>query len=82
MLKYSPNMVNFYQILKKGGRHEKRREIKKIYQTSSIKNGRSCDSRYRSEQYGTAFQVLETLKNGLDPYNVLNPGKMGFGPTV
>ena len=34
------------------------------------------------EQYGSAFQVLETLKNGLDPHNVMNPGKMGFGPTV
>ncbi len=33
------------------------------------------------EQYGPAFQVLEGLKNGLDPANVLNPGKMGFGPT-
>ena len=34
------------------------------------------------EQYGPAFQVLESLKRGLDPANVLNPGKMGFGPTV
>jgi alkyldihydroxyacetonephosphate synthase len=34
------------------------------------------------EQYGSAFQVLETLKNGLDPHNILNPGKMGFGPTI
>lgn len=32
------------------------------------------------EQYGPAFQVLESLKNGLDPHYILNPGKMGFGP--
>jgi len=34
------------------------------------------------EQYGPAFQVLESVKKGLDPHNVLNPGKMGFGPTT
>lgn len=34
------------------------------------------------EQYGPAFQVLEALKNGLDPHTILNPGKMGFGPTT
>ncbi len=34
------------------------------------------------EQYGTAFQVLEALKQSLDPHNILNPGKMGFGPTA
>jgi len=34
------------------------------------------------EQYGSAFQVLEGLKQSLDPHNVLNPGKMGFGPTA
>ncbi len=33
------------------------------------------------EQYGPAFQVLEAIKNGLDPNTILNPGKMGFGPT-
>ena len=32
-------------------------------------------------QYGPAFQVFEGLKNALDPHNILNPGKMGFGPT-
>ncbi len=32
------------------------------------------------EQYGPAFQVLEGLKHSLDPHNILNPGKMGFGP--
>lgn len=34
------------------------------------------------EQYGSAFQVLEGLKHSLDPHNILNPGKMGFGPTA
>lgn len=33
------------------------------------------------EQYGPAFKVLESLKNGLDPQGILNPGKMGFGPS-
>ena len=33
------------------------------------------------EQYGPAFQVLETIKNGIDPQHIMNPGKMGFGPT-
>lgn len=33
------------------------------------------------EQYGTSFTVLEAVKNGLDPNNIMNPGKMGFGPT-
>ena len=39
-------------------------------------------SRLIREQYGEAFQVLEALKRGLDPHGVLNPGKMGFGPTA
>ena len=38
-------------------------------------------ARFMREQYGPAFQVIEGLKNSLDPNNVLNPGKMGFGPT-
>ena len=38
-------------------------------------------ARLMREQYGPAFQVLEGLKASLDPHNVLNPGKMGFGPT-
>ncbi|MEJ2708800.1 MAG: FAD-binding oxidoreductase [Anaerolineales bacterium] len=38
-------------------------------------------ARHVRKQYGPAFQVLETMKTGLDPYNILNPGKMGFGPT-
>lgn len=37
-------------------------------------------SRHVRPQYGPAFQVIEGLKNTLDPYNLLNPGKMGFGP--
>jgi alkyldihydroxyacetonephosphate synthase len=36
-------------------------------------------ARHVRTQYGPAFQVLEGLKNTLDPSNLLNPGKMGFG---
>lgn len=39
-------------------------------------------ARFMREQYGPAFQVIEGLKDAVDPHNVLNPGKMGFGPTV
>jgi alkyldihydroxyacetonephosphate synthase len=38
-------------------------------------------ARLMREQYGPAFRVLDGMKNALDPHNVLNPGKMGFGPT-
>lgn len=37
-------------------------------------------SRHVRTQYGPAFHVIEGLKNTLDPHNLLNPGKMGFGP--
>jgi alkyldihydroxyacetonephosphate synthase len=36
-------------------------------------------ARHVRTQYGSAFQVLEGLKDILDPNNLLNPGKMGFG---
>ena len=39
-------------------------------------------ARFMREQYGPAFQVLEGLKNSLDSKNIMNPGKMGFGPTA
>jgi alkyldihydroxyacetonephosphate synthase len=39
-------------------------------------------ARLMREQYGPAFQVMEGLKAALDPHNILNPGKMGFGPTT
>jgi alkyldihydroxyacetonephosphate synthase len=38
-------------------------------------------ARHVRKQYGPAFQVLEALKYGLDPHCIMNPGKMGFGPT-
>lgn len=38
-------------------------------------------ARFMREQYGPAFQVMEGLKFIMDPHNILNPGKMGFGPT-
>jgi len=37
-------------------------------------------SRHVRKQFGASFQVLESLKNTLDPYHLMNPGKMGFGP--
>jgi alkyldihydroxyacetonephosphate synthase len=37
-------------------------------------------ARHVRGQYGPAFQVLEGLKDALDPNNLMNPGKMGFGP--
>ena len=33
-----------------------------------------------SQAIWVSVQVLEALKNGLDTHNILNPGKMGFGP--
>jgi alkyldihydroxyacetonephosphate synthase len=36
-------------------------------------------ARHVRAQYGLAFQVIEGLKQSLDPYNLMNPGKMGFG---
>jgi alkyldihydroxyacetonephosphate synthase len=39
-------------------------------------------ARYMRTQYGPAFQVLEAIKYGLDANNVMNPGKMGFGPVL
>jgi len=37
-------------------------------------------ARHMRSQYGPAFQVLEGIKHTLDPYNIMNPGKMGFSP--
>jgi alkyldihydroxyacetonephosphate synthase len=38
-------------------------------------------SRHIRKQYGPAFQIIENLKNSLDPFNIMNPGKLGFGST-
>jgi alkyldihydroxyacetonephosphate synthase len=37
-------------------------------------------ARHVRTQYGPAFQVLEGLKQSLDPHSLMNPGKIGFGP--
>lgn len=37
-------------------------------------------ARHVRKQFGSSFQVLEGLKHVLDPHNIMNPGKMGFGP--
>lgn len=39
-------------------------------------------ARHVRRQYGQAFQVLEGLKKSVDPKNILNPGKIGFGPPL
>ncbi|MFZ0088078.1 MAG: FAD-binding oxidoreductase [Solirubrobacteraceae bacterium] len=31
-------------------------------------------------QWGAAFDQLERIKQGLDPNNIMNPGKLGFAP--
>jgi alkyldihydroxyacetonephosphate synthase len=33
-------------------------------------------------ELGVGTQILRTLKRGLDPDGVLNPGKLGLGPGV
>lgn len=38
-------------------------------------------ARFVREQYGPGFRLIEGAKHAVDPGNVLNPGKMGFGPT-
>jgi alkyldihydroxyacetonephosphate synthase len=35
--------------------------------------------RLMKELYGPAFNVLQGIKQTLDPNNIMNPGKMGFG---
>jgi len=35
--------------------------------------------RIMKDLYGPAFKVLESIKETLDPNNIMNPGKMGFG---
>lgn len=39
-------------------------------------------ARFVREQYGSGFRLIEGAKREIDPAGVLNPGKMGFGPTV
>lgn len=35
-------------------------------------------SRYMEESLGSGFEVLKTIKQALDPQNILNPGKLGL----
>ena len=34
--------------------------------------------KFMKEQYGPAFKVLQVIKKGLDPNNIMNPGKAGL----
>jgi alkyldihydroxyacetonephosphate synthase len=36
-------------------------------------------SRFMRRQYGEAFDLLEVIKEALDPNGIMNPGKVGFG---
>lgn len=38
-------------------------------------------ARHVRRQYGAGFQVIEAIKDAVDPHHLMNPGKMGFGPT-
>ncbi len=33
---------------------------------------------FMRRQYGAGFELLEGIKKQLDPYNIMNPGKLGF----
>ena len=35
--------------------------------------------RMMPELYGNAFDILKRIKKVMDPNNIMNPGKMGFG---
>ncbi|TSI15365.1 FAD-binding oxidoreductase [Brevibacterium aurantiacum] len=35
-------------------------------------------SRYMEESLGAGFEILKTIKQALDPQNILNPGKLGL----
>lgn len=36
-------------------------------------------SRFMRSQYGSAWELLECIKESLDPNGIMNPGKVGFG---
>ncbi|MGH9340253.1 MAG: FAD-binding oxidoreductase [Acidobacteriota bacterium] len=35
--------------------------------------------RFMRAQYGASWELLETIKNAIDPNGIMNPGKVGFG---
>ncbi|MCS0494634.1 FAD-binding oxidoreductase [Ancylobacter sp. MQZ15Z-1] len=36
--------------------------------------------RFMRDQYGEAWHLITSLKDAWDPNNIMNPGKLGFGP--
>jgi alkyldihydroxyacetonephosphate synthase len=36
-------------------------------------------SRFMRAQYGSAWPLLERIKQAVDPKGIMNPGKVGFG---
>ena len=36
--------------------------------------------RFMRDQYGDAFDLIVALKEAWDPHEIMNPGKLGFGP--
>jgi alkyldihydroxyacetonephosphate synthase len=36
--------------------------------------------RFLPESLGTGMDVLQSIKNTLDPRNIFNPGKLGLNP--
>lgn len=62
-------------------------EIWKLGEKIALKNGGAVNEhhgiglrlgRYLKDMYGDGFKMLQDIKNAIDPYNIMNPGKMGF----
>jgi alkyldihydroxyacetonephosphate synthase len=62
-------------------------EIWKLCIKIALKNGGTVNEhhgiglrlgRYLKDMYGDGFKMLQDIKNAIDPYNIMNPGKMGF----
>jgi alkyldihydroxyacetonephosphate synthase len=63
------------------------REIWEVAMRISIEHGASISHHhgiglarqaYLRQELGSSFEVLEQIKDALDPHGILNPGKLGF----